>query len=110
MKKTLTGVVSTNGGAIYVTPLDKNAEIEYLLFNSPVNYQIKIYKNGTGIRQSTPNYGNGGGWSNGIDITGLIYLNGSTDYVEIYVYFVTNTSNMAGKELYKNFAGFLVRD
>ena len=42
MKKTLTGVVSTNGGAIYVAPLDKHAEIEYLLFNSPVNYQIKI--------------------------------------------------------------------
>jgi hypothetical protein len=44
MKKTLTGVVSTSGGAIYVTPIDKNAEIEYLLFNSPVSYEIKIYK------------------------------------------------------------------
>lgn len=44
MKKTLTGVVSISGGAIYVAPLDKYVEIEYLLFNSPVNYQIKIYK------------------------------------------------------------------
>jgi hypothetical protein len=51
MKKTLTGVVSTNGGAIYVTPLDKHAEIEYLLFNSPVNYQIKIYKQLKGSAQ-----------------------------------------------------------
>jgi len=49
-------------------------------FNATVNApQLVIYKNGSGFKNSSnPGTGN---WSN---ISALIYMNGSTDYVELY--------------------------
>ena len=47
---------------------------------------VVFYKNGVGrgrIHDLTLNVGNGGYWINGSE---LIYLNGSTDYVEVYIY------------------------
>jgi hypothetical protein len=44
MQRTITGRVSTSGSAIYVVPIDRNAEVTSMLFNSPIDYEIKIYR------------------------------------------------------------------
>jgi hypothetical protein len=69
--------------------------------------QLTIFKNGsmyqTGL-EVTYNASMGGH----IPISDLIYLNGSTDYVEIYVYLTTGTTIAAG-ETNTSFSGSLVR-
>ena len=45
--------------------------------------QLSVYKNGT-IYQSSPYF-----VSNGVGVSGLVFLNGSTDYIEIYAYLLT---------------------
>ena len=43
-KKTLTGKVSIEGKVIYITPFDKTATAESIRFNSPVAYNLEVYK------------------------------------------------------------------
>jgi hypothetical protein len=58
---------------------------------------VSIYKNGSGIRYSTKLGGtNNTDWS---QVTGILYMNGSTDYVELFInvigtspYYFTNLS------------------
>lgn len=50
----------------------------YFAFTGPA--QVSVYKNGS-LALTGP-YGAG----TGCDVTGLVYLNGSTDYVELYLY------------------------
>lgn len=43
-KKTLTGKVSSAGSIIYITPFDRTATAESIRFNSPVAYNLEVYK------------------------------------------------------------------
>lgn len=66
---------------------------------------VAVYKNGTGFK-----FGPQVGASNmiGMQMTALVYLNGSTDYVEFYLYLATSTALSATQsQIY--FQGALVR-
>ena len=72
--------------------------------NGLCNQAVSIYKNGSVL------YTGVGGDNDmfGTIVTGLVYLNGSTDYVEIYGYFSSSLSTTtATADLY--FQGFLAR-
>lgn len=72
--------------------------------NALCNQAVSIYKNGSVL------YAGVGGDNDmfGTIVTGLVYLNGSTDYVEIYGYFSSSLSTTtATGDLY--FQGFLAR-
>ena len=79
----------------------------YYQFNYMVNFagtanNIVLYKNGT--RYSGGHFGNEDGWKNG---SCLVYLNGSSDYVEIYVY--TNNATLYGGSDQTMFDGVWIR-
>jgi len=79
-------------------------------------YQITgVVNNGTGTQTVSTIYKNGSIFKNGTNssaysavATALIYLNGSTDYVELYGYFGTGTTTGSGAEQ-TYFQGVLVR-
>ena len=54
-----------------------------LVYNSATFTDLYIYKNGSVYQQIFGNYSSSTYYGSG---TGLIYLNGTTDYAEIYVY------------------------
>jgi hypothetical protein len=79
----------------------------YYQFNYMVNFagtanNIVLYKNGA--RYSGGHFGNEDGWKNG---SCLVYLNGSSDYVEIYVY--TNNATLYGGSDQTMFDGVWIR-
>lgn len=52
---------------------------------------IKIYKNGSGFKNGA-NFGGGTSYTfNTVVVSALVYLNGSTDYVELYGYVISTT-------------------
>ena len=56
-------------------------------YNSNYTYrwqQIAVYKNGSQYNRSTIDYNNSNCYGAGITVNALVYLNGSTDYVELY--------------------------
>jgi hypothetical protein len=56
-------------------------------YNSNYTYrwqQIAVYKNGAEYNRSTIDYNNSNCYGAGITVNALVYLNGSTDYVELY--------------------------
>lgn len=59
-----------------------------------------IYKNGSLLFQ--------GGASGNPTVSGLVYMNGTTDYVELYLY-STNAVTSAAATIYNTFNGFLAR-
>jgi hypothetical protein len=61
-----------------------------IYFATLTNAQLYIYKNGT-LYQASPFTSQQGAF-----ISGLVYLNGSTDYVETYAYLVTGQSLTTG--------------
>jgi len=64
-----------------------------------------IYKNGTAYKQQVQ----GGASSlNGIGVSGIVYCNGSTDYIEIYGYMSTGSALLAS-ESHTWFDGALIR-
>lgn len=65
---------------------------------------ISIYKNGSAV--STSNVSTSGGPNSHTDI---IYCNGSTDYLEVYIYNETNTNGPRATEAQSYMAGALVR-
>jgi hypothetical protein len=69
-----------------------------------------LYKNGTSIRRFDcySNTANGlDDWStNG---STLVYMNGSTDYLEVYGFLVTGSPAFTGGQAYSTFEGFLAR-
>jgi ABC-type sulfate transport system substrate-binding protein len=73
---------------------------------STQNCSIAFYKNGsifqTGSGGSTTSYAY-------LQISGLIYLNGSTDYVELFAYFSGAGSQTTAYPINTNFNGCLLR-
>ena len=67
------------------------------------NIAVNIYKNGT-VYKSSPTLSPGGNTAS----SALVYLNGSTDYVEVYAYSST-AQNTAASTNYTYFQGFLAR-
>ena len=67
---------------------------------------IDIYKNGS--REKAGNAGGIGNASNNWTVSSLVYLNGSTDYVEIYG-FLTNGQGLNNTFAATYFNGFLAR-
>jgi len=80
----------------------------YSVVTNTANYiWVEIYKNGTAY-----GYGSSAGPASTQDgvsvVSTLVYLNGSTDYVELYAY-VTGTSPVIQANLATQFSGFLAR-
>ena len=79
------------------------------------NYYVGnyIYKNGSNIRATIQSFILGAGTDSVIVVTGLIYMNGSTDYLESYGYQVDYTSSgtivVNSNSAYTTFNGSLVR-
>jgi len=73
--------------------------------NASANTGVAIYKNGSAYRRS---WASNPGAGAGAVITSLIYMNGSTDYVESYVY-QNNTAALYNNTLDYEFSGLLVR-
>lgn len=70
--------------------------------------KCSIYKNGAEFKNGTMS--NVNTFSNGAVVSALVYLNGSTDYVELYVIHNTGTNaNLAQGQSACYFQGFLVR-
>jgi hypothetical protein len=71
--------------------------------------QLHIYKNGTIIISAQPQYGSSTGANGmGAAISGLVYFNGSTDYIESYA--VTNSTTTVLNGTFNNtFSACLVR-
>jgi hypothetical protein len=66
-----------------------------------------IYKNGSIFKQGNTNNG-GSGTSNGWTVNAIVYLNGSTDYIEIYGNIVASQPLAAGVA-YTYFQAFLAK-
>ena len=70
------------------------------------NTVICIYQNGSeyfrgmGSITSTPTY---------YTVSGLVYCNGSTDYIEIYLYQSSGSTQTTNAATYNKFSGFLAR-
>jgi hypothetical protein len=79
------------------------------------NYYVGnyIYKNGSNIRATIQSFVLGAGTDSVIVVTGLIYMNGSTDYLESYGYQVDYTASgtilISSNSSYTTFNGSLVR-
>ena len=72
---------------------------------SPTRMLLAIYKNGSSYLRVYD--GNVGGYiSSG---SGLVYMNGSTDYVEGYCYVTGTSLAISGNSQYSFFQGFLAR-
>jgi len=76
--------------------------------NSPIatTTQIALYKNGSGYAYNLIYNGGSGGYSP--VITQLIYLNGSTDYVETYIN-TSSSGTFSSNSAYTYMSGYLVR-
>jgi len=73
---------------------------------STFNHGISIYKNGSANNYIFGSYPTGGA----LNITNVIYLNGSTDYVELYYAQSSGTSQLVtGGYQYTWFSGTLIR-
>jgi len=72
--------------------------------------QIAIFKNGSQYNRSTIDYNNSNCYGAGITVNALVYLNGSTDYVELYcrAYANGNTVGIDEASTSSYWSGFLV--
>jgi len=66
----------------------------------------QIYKNGSGVKGYRTDVSSS---QNGVPVSGLIYMNGSTDYLEIYVYTAGTSPSLAPANTNTYFSGFLAR-
>jgi hypothetical protein len=73
--------------------------------NSTQVTAVSIYKNGTRYRE---NYGSNPGIGANAIVTSLIFMNGTTDYVEAYIW-QNSASNLYNTGIYYEFSGCLVR-
>ena len=69
--------------------------------------EIAIYKNGSVFRNGS-NISVSSGTQNGTVVSSLVYMNGTTDYLEIYI-FQTNSSTASASSSSVYFQGFLAR-
>jgi hypothetical protein len=68
---------------------------------------VKLYKNGSNVEQlgnlfASSSYPQ-------LNVSKLIYLNGSTDYIEAYVYTTAGGLTLQGGSAFSHFEGFLAR-
>ena len=82
----------------------------YAQGNSIVGFFATIFKNGTEVLRGS-GWGIGGTITEGFStVSGILYMNGSTDYVEMYGYVAASGSpTFYGNQLYRTFSGSLVR-
>lgn len=85
----------------------------YYQFNASVQFNgstqggaLFIYKNGSSVKQS--NYNPATVTDPGVNLSALIYLNGTTDYVELYASSATSV-NLKASSFQTYFNGFLAR-
>ena len=64
-----------------------------------------IYKNGTAYKQQVQG---GASALNGVGVSGIVYCNGSTDYIEIYGYMSTGSALLAS-DVHTWFDGSMIR-
>jgi hypothetical protein len=69
-------------------------------------FSVQIYKNGTGVKGSRSDVTS---VQNGISVFGLLYMNGTTDYVEIYVYTNGTSPSLAPAVYNTYFFGSMAR-
>ena len=75
-------------------------------FNGTTAGYIGIYKNGSAIKYGV--YTGAAGAAQIINMSALVYLNGSTDYIELYGYLNAGSTTVAGSAV-TYFQGALVR-
>jgi len=80
----------------------------YSTTGSAANFYGYIYKNGSAFKASQTMPTGGGGTSAGMLTSALIYMNGSTDYIEGYLY-VSVAATLLGDAAYNYFQASLVR-
>ena len=86
--------------------INATVNIENMLYQSI----IRLYKNGSWHSQGSRFYNSTDNSARGLQVSTLVYFNGTTDYVEIYVYQSSGSSkNASGTKAFSNFSGFLVR-
>jgi hypothetical protein len=69
---------------------------------------IRLYKNGAGFKYG-PDVDTGTGQIRNIAASWLVYMNGTTDYVELYAWRTTVGNLLGANTQYSNFSGFLVQ-
>lgn len=70
--------------------------------------RVSVYKNGTEYKTG-PVTANGGGYMNSSNVVCIVYLNGSTDYIELYVYQAGGSQTIDKTATDTYFQGVLVR-
>jgi len=78
----------------------------------PSRAQVGLYKNGSiYLRLWDVQIAASGSWANGTSGSGLVYLNGSTDYIEVYIYLTvkSGTPTIESTVSATSFSGVLVR-
>lgn len=73
-----------------------------LISNSTDLSQVMLFKNGSSVYGAYPNV------TQGINLSGIVYANGSTDYFEAYV-LTTTSASLRDLDTFSYFQGFLVR-
>ena len=81
-----------------------NCQISYNSF-TPSETEVQIYKNGSAVKRGNRFNAVGAPY---LVVSALIYLNGSTDYIEIYLYSATSTTTGYGIN-YAYFNGSMTR-
>jgi hypothetical protein len=67
-----------------------------------------IYKNGTSYKLGNQNFGSGAGLTSGWSVSCVVYLNGTTDYIEAYAA-VTNGQALANSSSVTYFQAAMIR-
>lgn len=76
---------------------------------NPSGIYVAIYKNGSGFKYGNMQALTSAQYEQGASVSALIYLNGSTDYVELYSYITAATAVVQSGASLCYFQGFLVR-
>ena len=74
---------------------------------APCGHQLVVYKNGSAFKRIFAS--TGGALTDAAYGSCLIYLNGSTDYIELYVTYLTVTNNISASPTNTYFSAFLAR-
>lgn len=75
-----------------------------------VNAHVSVYKNGAEFKRGVQLvFSTGNGQYLGSSVTCLVYLNGSTDYAELYGFIGATSPYFFGGQQYTYFNGFLAR-
>jgi hypothetical protein len=90
--------------------------VGYLLQGTAARqYEVvaKLYKNGSSYTESYVSFVMGTGTTMSRNFSAVVYMNGSTDYLEVYTnnydYGASSTMNALGGRIYADFSGCLLR-